>query len=187
MFDFVPFSPPGSPCSSSMDNNDIGAFGSVSPNANVSTHTHGLGTGVGLGQGQEPGPGQGAESTSSLQSFFFSDYSSLCDWAGSIGTAGPGIIDGTHHNHHTHQHFPHPNNAKVVLPPLSLAAYGCFGENESEADNPFPFLPTSSAAGVMDPWSNVQDLVARPLLDGLEDSLWPSGARIVATTAAPYA
>jgi hypothetical protein len=174
MFDFVPFSPPGSPCSSNMDNNDIGVLGSVNPNANVGTHTHththNLGIDVGLGAGQ----GQGPESASSLQSFFFSDYSSystLCDWAGGINTTGPGIIDGTHHHDH------HANNAKAALPP-----YTCFGENGSEIENSFSFLPTTSA--VMDPWNNVQDLVvARPGLDGLEDTLWPSGARV----AAPYA
>jgi hypothetical protein len=189
MFDFVPFSPPGSPCSSNMDNNDIGALGSVNPNANVSSHTHCLGVGIGLGpgqghgQGQGQGQGQGPESASSLQSFFsdYSSYSTLCDWASGNGTAGPGIIDGTHPNHHTTHYYHHTNNAKVVLPP-----YGSFGENEGETDNPFSFLPTATA--VMDPWNNVQDLVvARPMLDGLEDPMWPGGARVVATTAAPYA
>ena len=142
--------------------------------------------GMEQGQGQGSGQGQGPESASSLQSFFFSDYSSyssLCDWAGG---AGPAIMDSTHHNHHTHPHYHHANNnAKVVLPPLSLPSYGGFGENESENDNSFSFLPTSSGA-VMDPWNNVQDLVARPLIDGLEDALWSGGARI-ATAAAPYA
>lgn len=163
MFEFVPFSPPGSPCSSNMDNNDIGVLGSVNPNPNVGT-PHTLGVGVGLG----PGQGQGPESASSLQSFFFSDYSgysTLCDWAGGNSTTCPGIID-----HHS-------SNAKTVLPP-----YECFGENGSDIENSFSFLPTTSA--VMDPWNNVHDLVvARPGLDGLEDSLWPSGARV----AAPYA
>jgi len=172
MFDFVPFSPPGSPCSSNMDNNDIGVLGSVNPNADVGTHTHthNLGIDVALGAGQ----GQGPESASSLQSFFFSDYSSystLCDWAGGINTTGSGIIDGTHHHDH------HANNAKAALPP-----YTCFGENGSEIENSFSFLPTTSA--VMDPWNNVHDLVvARPGLDGLEDTLWPGGARV----ATPYA
>jgi hypothetical protein len=186
MFDFVPFSPPGSPCSSNMDNNDIGALGSVNPNANA-THclgvSIGLGPGQGHGHGQGPGQGQAPESASSMQSFFFSDYSSyssLCDWASGTGTTGPGIIDNTHHNHHTPHHYHHANNAKVVLPP----PYGCFGENESETDHPFSFLPTAAAAAVMDPWNNVQDLVvARPLLDGLEDPMWSGGARV----AAPYA
>jgi hypothetical protein len=166
MFDFVPFSPPGSPCSSNMDNNDIGVLGSVHPNPNIGTHTHAH-TLIGLG----PGQGQGPESASSLQSFFFADYSSyssLCDWAGGISTTGPGIIDGAHHHAH------HASNAKVALPP-----YGCFGENGSEIENSFSFLPSTSA--VMDPWNNVQDLVvARP---GLEDTLWPAGTRVVA----PYA
>ena len=168
MFDFVPFSPPGSPCSSNMDNKDIGALGSVNPNANVGTHnhTHTLGIGIGLG----PGQGQGPESASSMQSYFFSDsssYSSLCDWAGGISSTAPGIIDGTHH---------HANNAKATLPP-----YACFGQNGSEFENSFSFLPTTSA--IMDPWNNVQDLVvARPGLDGLQDTLWP-GTRV----AAPYA
>jgi len=148
-----------------MDSNDMGILGSVNPNANVGTHTLGMGMGLGPGQGQEQGP----ESASSLQSFFFSDYSSystLCDWAGGISTTGPGIIDGTHHH------------AKVAVPPT----YGCFGENGSEIENTFSFLPTTSV--VMDPWNNVQDLVvARPGLDGLEDTLWPGGARVVA----PYA
>lgn len=169
MFDFVPFSPPGSPCSSNMDNNDIGVLGSVNPNTNIGTHTqnHILGNGIGPG----PGQGQGPESASSLQGFFFSDfssYSSLCDWAGGNSTTGPGIIDGT--DHHAH----HANNAKVVLPP-----YECFGENGSEIENSFSFLPTTSA--VMDPWNNVQDfVVARPGHDGLEDTLWPGGARVAA-------
>ncbi len=169
MFDFVPFSPPGSLCSSNMDNNDIGVLGSVNPNANVGTHTHThtLGVGIGLGPGQE----HGSESASSLQSYFFSDhsnYSTLCDWAGGISTTGPGIIDGTH----DHDHY--ANNAKAALPP-----YPCFGENGSEIESSFPFLPTTST--VMDPWNNVQDLVvARP---GLEDTLWLGGARV----AAPYA
>jgi hypothetical protein len=164
MFDFVPFSPPGSPCS---DNNDIRAFGSVNPNHHVATqaHTHTLGMGIGQGQGPE---------SASLQNFFFSDYSnysSLCDWAGGIGATGPRTIDGTHH----HEHL--ANNAKAALPP-----YACFGENGSEIENSFSFLPTTSA--VMDPWNNVQDLVvARPGLDGLEDTLWPGGPRV----AAPYA
>jgi hypothetical protein len=168
MFDFVPFSPPGSPCSSNMDNKDIGALGSVNPNANVGTHnhTHTLGIGIGLG----PGQGQGPESASSLQSYFLSDsssYSSLCDWAGGISSTGPGIIDGTHH---------HANNTKATLPP-----FACFGENGSEFENSFSFLPTTSA--IMDPWNNVQDLVvARPGLDGPQDTLWP-GTRV----AAPYA
>jgi hypothetical protein len=166
MFDFVPFSPPGSPCSSNMDNNDIGVLGSVNPNANVGTHTHNQNVGVGIGLG--PGQGQGHESASSLQSFYFSDYSSyssLCDWAGGISTTGPGIIDGTHHH------------AKAALPP-----YACFGENGNEIENSFSFLPTTSA--VMDPWNNVQDLVvARPGLDGLDNTLWSGGARV----AAPYA
>jgi hypothetical protein len=170
MFDFVPFSPPGSPCSSNMDNNDIGVLGSVNPNANVGTHTHSLGIGIGLG----PGQGQEPESASSLQSFFFSDhssYSTLCDWAGGISTTGPGIIDDIHHQDHN------VHNAKAALPP-----YACFGENGGEIENSFSFLPTTSA--VMDPWNNVQDfVVARPGLDGLEDTLWPSGARV----AAPYA
>lgn len=161
MFDFVPFSPPGSPCSSNMDSNDIGVLGSVNPN---------LGIDIGLG----PGQGQGPESASSMQSFFLSDYSSystLCDWAGGISTTGPGIIDGTHH----HDHNAH--NAKAALPP-----YACFGENGSEIENSFSFLPTTST--VMDPWNNVQGLVvARPGLDGLEDTLWPGSARV----AAPYA
>lgn len=152
-----------------MDNNDIGVLGSVNPNANVGTHTHNHDLGVDIGLG--PGQGQGPESASSLQSFFFSDYSnysSLCDWAGGINTTGPGIIDGTHH---------HPNNAKAPLSP-----YACFGENGSEIENSFSFLPTTSA--VMDPWNNVQDLVvARPGLEGLEDTLWSGGARV----AAPYA
>ena len=169
-----------------MDNNDLGALGSVNPNANanVNTHTHCLGIGIGLGQG--PGQGQGPESASSLQNFIFSDYSSyssLCDWAGGIGSSG--MTDGTQHNQHIH-HYHHPNNAKVVLPPLSLPQYGCFGENETETDNPFSFLPNTAGAAVMDPWNNVQDFVARPLLNGLEDPLWP-GARVVATTATPYA
>ena len=168
MFDFVPFSPPGSPCSSNMDNNDIGALGSVNPSHDVAAHAHAHNlSNFGLG----PGQGQGPESTSSLQSFFFSDYQSyptLCDWAGGISSTGPGIIDAAHH---------HANNAKAALPP-----YACFGENGSEMENSFAFLPTASA--VMDPWNNVQDLVvARPGLDGLEDSLWPVGARV----AAPYA
>ena len=168
MFDFVPFSPPGSPCSSNVDNNDNGALGSVNPNHHVGphTHTHTLGMGIGQGHGPEP--------ASSLQNFFFSDYSSystLCDWAGGINTAGPGIIDGTHHHDNL------ANNAKTALPP-----YACFGENGSEIENSFSFLPTTSA--VMDPWNNVQDLVvARPGLDGLEDTLWPGGPRV----AAPYA
>lgn len=170
MFDFVPFSPPGSPCCSNMDNKDIGVLSSVNPNANVGTHTHDHTLGVGIGLG--PGQGQGHESASSLQSFFFSDYpgySTLCDWAGGISTTGPGMIDGTHHHH--------ANNAKAAPPP-----YACFGENGSEMENSFSFLPTTSA--VMDPWNNVQDLiVARPGLDGLEDTLWPGSARV----AAPYA
>jgi hypothetical protein len=150
-----------------MDNNDIGILGSVNPNHNVGTHTHTHTLGMGIGQGQGP------ESASSLQNFFFSDYSSystLCDWAGGISTTGPGIIDGTHHDHLA-------NLAKAALPP-----YACFGENGSEIENSFSFLPTTSA--VMDPWNNVQDLVvARPGLDGLEDTLWPGGPRV----AAPYA
>jgi hypothetical protein len=167
MFDFVPFSPPGSPCSSNIDNNDIGVVGSVNPNANLGTHNH---THTGMGVGLGPGQGQGPDSASSMQSFIFSDYSSLCDWAGGINTtaSGPGIVDGTHHNAHS---------AKATLPP-----YACFCENANEIENSFPFLPTTSA--VIDPWNNVQDLVlARPGLEGLEDTLWPSGVRV----AAPYA
>lgn len=168
MFDFVPLSPPGSPCSSNMDNNDIGVLGSVNPNHNVGTHNHTHTLGMGIGQGQGP------ESASSLQNFFFSDYpsySTLCDWAGGISTTGPAIIDGTHHHDHL------ANNAKAAMPP-----YACFGENGSEIENSFSFLPTTST--VMDPWNNVQDLVvARPGLDGLEDTLWHGGARV----AAPYA
>jgi hypothetical protein len=167
MFDFVPFSPPGSPCCSNVDNKDIGVLGSV----NVGTHTHAHSLGVGMGLG--PGQGQGPESASSLQNLFFSDYSSYStlDWTGGISSTSSGIIDGTHHHDH------HANNTKVALPP-----YECFGENGSEIENSFSFLPTTSA--VMDPWNNVQDLVvARPGLDGLEDTLWPGGARV----AAPYA
>jgi hypothetical protein len=154
-----------------MENNDIGVLGSVNPNIGAHTHNH-IGIGIGLG----PGQGQGPESASSLQNFLFSDYSSystLCDWAGGISTTGPGIIDGAHHHHHHH----HANSAKAALSP-----YACFRENGSEIENSFSFLPTTSA--VMDPWNNVQDLVvARPGLNGLDDSLWPGGARV----AAPYA
>src|SRR6266852_5309531 len=113
MFDFVPFSPPGSPCSSNVENNDIGVLCSVNPNVGTRTHNH-IGIGIGLG----PGQGQGSESASSLQNFFFSDYSSystLCDWAGGISTTGPGITNGIHHHDH------HANNAKAALPP-----YACF-------------------------------------------------------------
>jgi|SRR5712671_8029224 len=68
MFDFGPFSPPGSPCSSS---NDVGVLGSASPT-------------LGFGPAQAP-------ADPSLQSFF-SSYSSLCDWAG--GNTGMAMPDG---------------------------------------------------------------------------------------------
>ena len=65
MFDFVPLSPPDSPCSSHMDNNDLGAL--VGPGRPT----------LGIGSTGAPSPGQGPED-------FFSSYSTLCGWAGNI-------------------------------------------------------------------------------------------------------
>jgi hypothetical protein len=62
MFDFVPLSPPDSPCSSNMDNNDI--LGPVRPT-------------LGIGSAGGTPPGHGPED-------FFSSYSTLCGWAGGI-------------------------------------------------------------------------------------------------------
>ncbi|KAI9509568.1 hypothetical protein F5148DRAFT_1148221 [Russula earlei] len=107
MFDFVPFSPPGSPCSSIMDNNDGGVLGSVSP-------------ALGFGPCHAPDP------TLQLQSFF-SSYSTLCDWAG--GTSCPpgmGLPVGSNHDNH---------DPKVVLSPLTLS-YGRFG-GEADHPLPF--------------------------------------------------
>jgi hypothetical protein len=139
MFDLVSFSPPDSPCSSNMDHSDIGTLGPASPV-------------LGIGPACAP-PGHEPVD-------FFSNYSTLCDWAGGIA--------GTTDN----------DNAKLVLPPLS-PPYCCLGE----MDHPFSFMHVAAPA-VTDPWNNFQDLVVRPTFGGSEDT-W-AGARLVAT-AAPYA
>ncbi|KAI0294041.1 hypothetical protein B0F90DRAFT_1349216 [Multifurca ochricompacta] len=73
MFDFVPFSPPDSPCSSIMDNNnnnqnqnhDLVTLGPINPLLSI------------------VGPAGPATDPSTLNHFFsVSSYSSLCDWAG---------------------------------------------------------------------------------------------------------
>lgn len=94
---------------------------------------------------------------------------------------------GDHHHHHLHLHNGGGGGgAKVVLPSLSLQ-YGCLGEAVVVDDHAFAFLPTAPASAAMvDPWNNVQqDLVARPLFGGFEDT-W-LGARVVPAAAAPYA
>lgn len=165
MFDLVPFSPPGSPCSSNLDNNDIAALGSVRspslgiPSANPASAAP-----------SPPQAGQGPDAAS-LQ-HFFSSYSTLCDWAGGGGTmthtsAGAGML-----HHGSNGHHAAPANAKVVLPPLSLP-YGPFG------GDPYSFLHAPAVA--INPWNDEQDLVDRPLFGGLDDP-W----RAVATTTGPY-
>src|SRR6267142_2475319 len=163
MFDFVPFSPPGSPCSSNMDNNDIAALGSGS----VRSPT------LGIASANAAGPEADA---ASLQ-HFFSNYSTLCDWAGGgVGTipAGLGMPDGGS-----------TTNTKVVLPPLPLQ-YGAFGAIEHlHHHHPFSFMHTADTATAVavNSWNNEQDLVARPLFGGLDDT-WVVGARAAAV---PYA
>lgn len=162
MFDLVPFSPPGSPCSANLDNNDIAALGSVrSPSLGIPPANP-------ASAAPSPQAGQGPNAAS-LQ-HFFSSYSTLCDWAGGgvtthTGAAGPG---GLPHGAHA--------NTKVVLPPLSLP-YGSFG---GEMDNhPFSFLHPPAVA--VNPWHDEPDLVDRPLFGGLDDA-W----RAVATGTGPY-
>jgi hypothetical protein len=169
MFDLVPFSPPGSPCCSNMDNNDIGALGSArSPS---------LGIDPACAAAAPPPPPQGPEAAS-LQDFF-SSYSTLCDWAGGGGGGGGATTAMTHASAGMPDGA--AANAKVVLPPLSFQ-YGAFGEID---DHPFSFLHAAhDAVAVADPWNDEQDLVARPLFGGFEDP-WASGARVV--TAVPYA
>jgi hypothetical protein len=170
MFDFVPFSPPGSPCSSNMDNNDIAALGSGS----VRSPTLGI----------APANAAAPEADAASLQHFFSNYSTLCDWAGGgVGTAnmvttGAGMPDGGS-----------AANTKVVLPPLPLQ-YGAFGEidhhHHHHHHHPFSFMHTAETATAVavNPWNNEQDLVARPLFGGLDDT-WVVGAR--AAAAVPYA
>jgi hypothetical protein len=159
MFDFVPFSPPGSPCSASIDNNDICALGSVN-----STLAGPVATASSSGQGQGP--------EASLQSFF-SSYSTLCDWAGCVPAAVvPAMADANH------------SNGKVVLSP-----YGCFGgESDHPFSFLHDSAGVVTVADPWN-HHTVEDhmVVPRPFFGGgaLEDTAW-AGPRVVAT-AAPYA
>lgn len=148
LYDFVSFSPPGSPCSTNMDNDAC----SLGPAAGTPA--------LGLGPA-------GAEG-------FFSNYSTLCDWAGA-GAGSAATADGLSLN-------------KVVLPSMP---YGFFPGDPDTADDDHPFSFLLHGFASADPWSNglghgAQELLAaRPGAAFGFEGAW-AGLGPVAT-AAPYA
>ena len=146
------FSPPGSPCSTNTDN-DTCSLGPV-----VGTPAFGL-----CPAGAAPDDSQS----------FFSNYSTLCDWA---GTGADSL------------NFNNYNNARVGLP------HGFPGGPDMTTDDhpfsfSFSFLLHGSAAAAVDPWSNglsTQELLAaRPGPAFGFEGAWAGPGLVV--TAAPYA